>query len=326
MQSNIVVSVCVVTYKQEDYIEQCLESIVRQKTNFRFELIIGEDCSPDGTSNIVRKFSEKYPEIVTPIIRTRNVGGHRNFIDVFERAKGKYIAYCEGDDYWIDPLKLQKQYDALERQPEIDLCFHPAKEYRNEKFHGVINSYYREETVVPVEKVIEGRGGYMPTASLMIRMSAIYPFPDWFIDKAPVGDSFIQALGSMRGGALFLPKPMSSYRRYSEGSVTQKGKSGTLSSKVLIDKALNYLYCYKQLPSQKSMPSIELACCRQLIEVLGHSIRLGDRVAAKETAYLIRANFGQDLTLQLKIIIWSVAFHPLFLFARGVLKLRDMAG
>jgi glycosyltransferase involved in cell wall biosynthesis len=93
-----------------------------QKTDFDFEVIIGEDCSLDNTREIVKEFEQKYPNIIKPVYRDKNIGVMQNLIDILCRAKGEYIAYCDGDDYWTDPYKLQKQVDFLEEHNDYVLC------------------------------------------------------------------------------------------------------------------------------------------------------------------------------------------------------------
>ena len=115
-----VVSVCVITYNHEKYIRQCLDGILMQEVTFPYEILIHDDASPDNTAEIIREYEAKYPEIIKPIYQT--VNQYSQGIDVgkynFERAVGKYIALCEGDDYWTDPKKLQMQVDFLEKHPE----------------------------------------------------------------------------------------------------------------------------------------------------------------------------------------------------------------
>lgn len=108
------VSVCVVTYNQEKYIRQCLQSILDQKTDFDFEVIVGEDCSTDGTRAIVREFAEKYPATVRGIFRDKNIGAVKNYLDVHNSASGEYIAHMDGDDFWF-PKKLQAQVCFMEK-------------------------------------------------------------------------------------------------------------------------------------------------------------------------------------------------------------------
>ena len=115
------VSAITLTYMHEDYIGRCIESILMQETDFAIELIVGTDCSPDGTDEIVRQYAERYPDRVRAVFRDKNVGARANFYDVCGKARGKYIAWCEGDDEWTDPKKLQKQVAILEERPDIVL-------------------------------------------------------------------------------------------------------------------------------------------------------------------------------------------------------------
>ncbi|MDR2410761.1 MAG: glycosyltransferase [Bacteroidales bacterium] len=121
------VSVVCITYNQEHYIGQALDSFISQKTDFPFECIISDDCSTDETANIIKEYQEKYPEKIKVIYRLKNIGIIENFIDTLAHAHGKYMVYNEGDDYFSDPLKLQKQVDFLEAHPECAICFHPVQ-------------------------------------------------------------------------------------------------------------------------------------------------------------------------------------------------------
>lgn len=120
----LMVTIHCLAYNHEPYIRQCLEGFVMQKTNFRFEAIVHDDVSTDGTAAIIKEYAEKYPEIIKPIYETenqysKNDGSLGRIME--EHTHGKYIAYCEGDDYWIDPLKLQKQVDFLESHPDYGM-------------------------------------------------------------------------------------------------------------------------------------------------------------------------------------------------------------
>ena len=116
------VSVTLLTYNHADYVRQTLEGIVKQKTNFKFEVIVGDDCSKDSTQEILREYGEKYPDIFNMVLRPENIGATKNLYDLLKRCKGKYIAGLEGDDYWTDPLKLQKQIDILESNSDLIAC------------------------------------------------------------------------------------------------------------------------------------------------------------------------------------------------------------
>lgn len=119
------VTIRCITYNHEPYIRQCLEGFVMQQTNFKFEAIVHDDASTDGTAAIVAEFAEKYPDIIKPIFQTENQYSKKNGAirkALNEATRGKYIALCEGDDYWTDPLKLQKQVDFLEANPDYGMC------------------------------------------------------------------------------------------------------------------------------------------------------------------------------------------------------------
>jgi glycosyltransferase involved in cell wall biosynthesis len=120
---NIKVSVVVATYNHEKYLRHTLDSILSQNVNFSFEVLIGEDCSKDKTAEIVREYADKYPEIFTAFIREKNMGMTGNSLDLIMRTWGEYIALLEGDDYWTDTDKLQKQADFLDSHPDYEACF-----------------------------------------------------------------------------------------------------------------------------------------------------------------------------------------------------------
>lgn len=123
-EKQVVVSVSMITYNHEAFIAQAIEGVLMQQTNFPFELIIGEDCSTDNTRDICIKYRDTYPSVIRLRLPEKNLGVKENAKENDHACSGKYIAYCEGDDYWIDPLKLQKQVDFLEQHPQHDACCH----------------------------------------------------------------------------------------------------------------------------------------------------------------------------------------------------------
>ena len=134
------VSVCVITYNHEKYISQCLQSVIDQKTDFYFEVIVSDDCSTDRTREICMSYQNRYPDKIRFFLNEKNKGMIRNFIDTLNLCGGKYIAICEGDDYWIDPFKLRKQCEYLEANPEFGLVFTDA-DHLHEANNKLIRAY-----------------------------------------------------------------------------------------------------------------------------------------------------------------------------------------
>lgn len=129
---SILVSISCITYNHAPYIRQCLDGFMMQKTNFAFEVLIHDDASTDGTTEIIKEYEAKYPDVIKPLYEEENqwVKGRRgSAVFNYPRAKGKYIALCEGDDYWTDPFKLQKQVDFLEANPEYGMCYTKVRTY-----------------------------------------------------------------------------------------------------------------------------------------------------------------------------------------------------
>lgn len=148
------VSVCVVTYNQEKYIRQCLQSIVNQETNFDFEVIVGDDCSSDGTRAIILEFADRYPKLIVTVFHKKNIGAVGNYFATHALASGSYIAHVDGDDYML-PSKLQKQTDFLDVNPAYNIVWHRVRyEFHDGKqmddlidYEKIKEGYNREDLV-----------------------------------------------------------------------------------------------------------------------------------------------------------------------------------
>jgi glycosyltransferase involved in cell wall biosynthesis len=211
---NPVVSVCMITYNHESYIREAIEGVLMQKTNFPIELIIGEDCSTDNTRKIVREYENKYPEIIVAQYPETNRGMMKNFTTVLQSARGKYIALCEGDDYWTDPLKLQKQVDFLEENPDCSFCFHASKTIRN---NNPVNYLIHKPKKIPADNKFEIKnailngGGFMATNSMVFHREHILKRPDW-MNKSTVGDLPLMLHLASKGKIGYIDNVMSVYR------------------------------------------------------------------------------------------------------------------
>lgn len=222
------VSICCITYNHGDYIHDAIEGFLMQKTDFPFEIIIHDDASTDATADIIREYERKYPDIIKPIYQIENQysKGEHTALIAFKAAKGKYMALCEGDDYWIDPLKLQKQITEMEKHPDCYISFHPAiirwiDESRDDRISGF---YSEKNMVLPIEKVILGGGGFMHTGSIVLNRIVIPRVISFFdiAKDAPIGDYYVQVLGAEHGGALYLSDVMSVYRAEVPGSFSRR--------------------------------------------------------------------------------------------------------
>ena len=140
------VSICCVTYNQKDYIKQTLDGFLMQKTNFPFIIIVGDDCSTDGTTEIIKEYADKYPDIIKPIYHNTNQKMYNNSCDVYNAVDSEYVALCEGDDYWIDENKLQLQIDLLDKNRDCNICFH--------KTRNIFENKLQKDYIFPTKDVI----------------------------------------------------------------------------------------------------------------------------------------------------------------------------
>ena len=225
VEKSTLVSVQMLTYKHEAYIRQAIESVLMQKTDFELDLIIADDCSPDKTPEIVNDVIRNNPKgyRIKYFRHEQNIGIQKNGLFALSKCKGKYIAICEGDDYWTDPYKLQKQVDLMEKNPSYNISFHLAKiinEYNSQV--TFTEKYNEDETIIPVEIIIKSNGGFMPTSSIMLRKIAIDNFLNFQNQSPglPIGDYFLMVLGAIPDGAIYFPDTCSVYRKNSISSIT----------------------------------------------------------------------------------------------------------
>lgn len=178
------VSACIITYNQEKYIKETLEGAIAQSVNFDYEIVINDDCSTDTTSEICKSYANKYPKLITYIRQDKNLGMIENVKKSINACKGKYIALCEGDDYWTDPLKLQKQVDFLEANVDYNICFHNVKVY-NQSLRKFQNDTIARNVSETTNILDLAQGNYIHTPSVMLRNN--FTLPHWF-STCPLGD------------------------------------------------------------------------------------------------------------------------------------------
>lgn len=212
-----VVSISCITYNHENFIRDAIEGFLMQKTTFPVEILIHDDASTDNTAQIVKEYEEKHSDLIITIFQTENQysQGNKPLANfVFPRARGKYIALCEGDDYWTDPLKLQKQVDFLEANEDCSLCFHASKSIRNNNPQNFSINKPRNipsDNKFEMKHAIFGGGGFMATNSMLFLKEHIIERPEW-INEAPVGDGPLMLLLASKGKIGYIDEVMCVYR------------------------------------------------------------------------------------------------------------------
>ncbi len=257
---EILVSICCLTYNHERYIRQALDSFLMQKTNFIFEIVIHEDASTDNTQEIIKEYVEKYPKIFNVLLQTENQrskyksGMNPRFN--YPRAKGKYIALCEGDDYWTDPYKLQKQVDIMETEENFNVCYHRVEVEVNKKLssdeNDITEKRYNKilnKSALDITTLLE-YGNFIHTCSVLFRKNAL-KFP-YEMFKSPVGDYFLYIVLTKDGGCIKkINESMGVYRR-------GVGIYSSLSKKTMSNKILTYQTCILSLLEKEEHRKIML--------------------------------------------------------------------
>lgn len=252
---QIKVSVLCAAYNHEKYIRQCLEGFVSQKTDFNFEVLINDDASTDNTAKIIKEYEEKYPEIIKPIYQKENQHSKKIKINpdiLFPHAKGKYIAFCEGDDYWTDPCKLQKQVDALEKNPDCFMCLCRVDVVEEDDTYSTRNKnrIYTEPTgIISSARFIKILNPYLYQLSGYVlnseQLGRYYQEIPEFKKLADVGDLPLLLYFGQLGKVYFINEAMSHYRINSIGSWHDLNQN-TEKQLIHFEKMINMLHSYDE--------------------------------------------------------------------------------
>lgn len=219
--SDLLVSIHCLAYNHAPFIRQCLEGFVMQKTNFRFEAVVHDDASIDGTTEIIKEYARNYPSIIKPILETENQWKKGTIPTIMKQAcVGKYVAYCEGDDYWIDPYKLQKQVDALEANPKAMMCYSLSKyvnsngdPIKSEWMDGLLRRSHGGDIFKDLLL-----GHFIMTATTVIRKEVL---ESRILKEAPCSLDYLNSLASAAlGETEFIPEEMSCYRANPNGAMS----------------------------------------------------------------------------------------------------------
>jgi glycosyltransferase involved in cell wall biosynthesis len=238
-------SVCVPVYNHAQYIGQMLDGALMQKTSFPFEIVIGDDASTDDTQDIIRAYTEKFPGRIRPFLHEVNQGpshprefaGRNNVLGLLKACKGEYVAMCEGDDFWTDPLKLQKQVDFLDSHPDFAVCHHNAAVIYEDGSPGHPFNGPDQPMTSTLKNVLEDRW-FMATASWVYRNYFLTEdFADWHAQAAS-GDWALLIQLAAHGKIGYLPETMGIYRKHSAGlsNVHSNTNAGFLENRMQMFK------------------------------------------------------------------------------------------
>lgn len=305
---EMMVSIVCTAYNHKAYIADALESFVRQKTEFPFEIIVNDDASPDGTAEIIREYAQKYPDLIRPILQKENrySKGHHVLQETIDLATGKYIAVCEGDDYWIDENKLQKQVSYMEEHPDCSFCF-------TNGYVALEKELLTERPIIPWDPtaIIKEDSldydagevemmGYIPTASFVFRRGQDFlPVEDGSFK----GDAYMKISATSYGYAHYFPDCMCAYRRgVAESETSRWGQNMEYYSRIC-DAYVKMYDSLRGATEHKYDDVLNMRVCQwEIIKYLA----LEDYAALRRIAlsgklkHLKRANRYTRLTLGMK--------------------------
>lgn len=277
-EKQIEVTVCCTTYNHAKYMRMCLDSLVSQRTSFRYEIIIHDDCSSDGTQDIIKEYCTKYPKLIVPILQEENQfsKGKTSFDFYYPLVKGKYVSFCEGDDFWCDSEKLQKQFDALEEYQSCSICVHNIKDVDNESNAlktGFPRCFLPEGIISAADyihlELVECRWLFQ-TSSFFIRKEIFDERYKLGRLGLPVGDLALVLFSLNSGSCYYIKQTMSCYRRNVGfvASINSKKEKEIKHYKELIDgyERFDEYYNYKY---HKDFLDAEKYCNIQMLMLTG---------------------------------------------------------
>lgn len=253
----MLVSVIMISYNQEKYIRQAIESVFSQNVDFDLEIIIGDDASQDDTPKIIAELAEQDSRLI-PVLREKNFGMNRNFIDIINRAKGKYLAVLEGDDFWLDNNKLKKQVELLESNQDCYICYTNSR-IINDNDEFIRNFYDTEDRKGWFQKPHKKhsfdtliQGNFINTASIMYRRIEDLEIPEWFYDLK-LGDWPFSLFHAEKGDMIYLDEITACYRQHSASNWSSKDDIYTSKKTIeCFDKLIFHFPVYKFLIEDSS--------------------------------------------------------------------------
>lgn len=266
---EIMVSICCATYNHEKYISDAIESFLMQETDFKYEILIHDDASTDKTSDIIRYYEEKYPEIIKPIYQT--VNQYSKGVKVtpafnYPRAKGKYIALCEGDDYWTDSKKLQIQFECLERNSDAVCCFHDEKRLDKEGFSDQSRITPNKRRSFTSTEMTGWQAKIFPLTVFFRNLEILRNYPPE-ANYVKNGDAFLISVLGQYGHGIYLPMIKPAVYRVHEGGIWSM-KSEREQKFMRLNTAFWLAEYYSRLDNHKFEEKFRIRCLVMVISDL----------------------------------------------------------
>lgn len=322
---EIKVSVCCLAYNHEKYIHDALEGFVNQQTSFRYEVIIHDDASADGTASIIQEYAEKYPDIIIPILQTENqytkhLPGGIIYNYLYPIARGKYIALCEGDDYWTDVNKIQKQVSYMESHPECSFCFTNACVFdcRTHEKKTLIPFTEQARTLFESKKDYNvgelAKLGFLPTASFFFPRAQYKQLPNCYFDYAAAGDIKMKLYFTSMGYAHLIDQETCVYRMNVTGSaMTSWGTYNKKRRRSIYDSLLHVYENIDEYTHGKYHDDFEIA---------KREVYINRMMCAESKNILdnpIYSNIYSTLNLKKKVRFWIELLIP----EKAVMKIKS---
>ena len=297
-------TVIVMTYNHKDYIAKAIDSILLQIVKVDFSILIHDDCSDDGTYEILLDYQKRYPDKIQ-IIRQETRKFLKDGINlmiykyVVPKIKTKYVAYCDGDDFWCDNHKLQKQYDFMELHPEYSMCFHSAYQLKN---NGDMSSkwFISKERDIDMSDLINDKPGIcVATSSIFLKKEVFVDFPDWR-KQFPVEDVPMYMMAAIYGKIRCMSDVMCVYRQFSSGSWTSQNRSNIERKLKHLNSIKAATSCFNEWSHYKynDLVTQQIKGCDFRIALLSEDFGF---VFDKKNKYLLkRMPFKERLSLKLK--------------------------
>jgi len=220
-ESTPVVSVAITTFNSAACLPRALDSVLAQRTNFPIEIVVSDDCSEDDTVRVAHSYRERHPDAIRVLERSKNVGMQRNYYELFEHCRGKFIAWLDADDYWTDAEKLAVQVSVLEADASINVCGHLVRWVTDE---GAVKRDRYPSTPAGRYGLPEIlRSDFLPSPSVMFRNGIQRSLPAWYFDLAPTTDWPIWVIAALSGDIVLLDRVMADYVLMPGSSLMSKG-------------------------------------------------------------------------------------------------------